>query len=81
MSDHWPGLHLVRGELEQAPQRQAFTDAHPGAKFDHVGSVFIGHVPYTVEGEERSITLKGASWRAVLRALETYFSEDAPDTG
>ena len=81
MTGHWPGLHLVRGELEMAPQRKAFADAHPGTEFDHVGAVYIGHVKYTVEGEERSITLKAASWRAVLRALEIYFDEDAPDTG
>ena len=81
MADHWPGLHLVRGELDHAPQRQAFADAHPGAKFDHVGDVYIGYVPYTVEGDERSITLKGCSYRAVLDSLDEYFSDDEDDTG
>ena len=81
MADHWPGLHLVRGELDHAPQRQAFTDAHPGAKFDHVGDVYIGYVPYTEDGEERSITIRGESWPVVLDALDEYFSDGEQDTG
>jgi hypothetical protein len=81
VTDHWPGLHLVRGELEMAPQRNAFTEAHPGTRFDHVGDVYVGHVPYTAGGEDRSITVKGRSWEAVLDALDTYFCDDEPDTG
>ena len=76
----WPGLHLVRDELDQVPRRDAFTDAHPGAQFDRKGDVYIGHAPYVVDGEERSITIRSGSWRALLDALETYFDE-APDTG
>lgn len=76
----WPGLRLVRDELDQVPRREAFTVAHPGAEFDRKGSAYIGHAPYKVDGEERSITVRADSWRAVLDALETYFS-DAPDTG
>jgi hypothetical protein len=77
----WPGLGLVRSELEHLPRRRAFTDAHPGTEFDHVGHVYLGHVPYTEDGEERSITIRGDSWPVVLDALETYFEEDGPDTG
>ena len=76
----WPGLHLVRDELDQVPRRDAFTKEHPGAQFDRKGDVYIGHAPYVVDGEERSITIRSGSWRALLDALETYFDE-APDTG
>ena len=76
----WPGLHLVRDELDQVPRRLAFTEAHPGAEFDRKGSAYIGYVPYVEDGEERSITIRDGSWRALLDALETYFT-DAPDTG
>ncbi len=74
----WPGLHLVRDELDQVPRRLAFTEAHPGAEFDRKGSAYIGYVPYVEDGEERSITIRDGSWRALLDALETYFT-DAPE--
>ena len=77
----WPGVHLVSGELEHMPRRQAFIRAHPGAEFDHVGGAYIGHVPYAVDGKERSITLRGDSWTVVLDALEEYFSDGEQDTG
>jgi len=70
---------MIRSELEYRPQRQEFTEAHPGAKFDHVGRFYIGHVPYTEDGEERSITVRCDSWRAVLDTLDGYFG--GPDTG
>ena len=76
----WPGLRLVRDELDQVPRRDAFTEAHPGTEFDRKGEAHIGHVPYTEDGEERSITIRGGSWRKLLDALEEYFA-DAPDTG
>jgi hypothetical protein len=44
----------------------------------HPQPVSIRYV--TEDGEERSITVRADSWRAVLDALETYFA-DAPDTG
>lgn len=77
----WPGVAMIRGQMEYLPQRQAFIAEHPGTEFDHVGTVYLGHVPYTEDGEERSITVRGDSWRVVLDALERYFSEDEPDTG
>ena len=77
----WPGLGLVRSELEHLPRRRAFADAHPGTEFDHFGTVYLGHVPYTVDGEERSITIRGNSWPVVLDALEEYFSDGEQDTG
>ncbi len=76
----WPGLSMVRDELDQMPRRREFTEAHPKSEFHRKGSAYIGHAPYTEDGEERSITVRADSWRAVLDALETYFA-DAPDTG
>lgn len=76
----WPGAGMVRDEIDQVPRRLAFTEAHPGAEFDRKGTAYIGHAPYVEDGEERSITVRADSWRAVLDALETYFA-DAPDTG
>jgi hypothetical protein len=81
VTPQWPGLGLVRSELEYLPRRRAFTRAHPGTEFDHVGTVYLGYVPYTVDGEERSITVRGDSWVVVLDALEEYFSEAERDTG
>jgi hypothetical protein len=78
VSPQWPGLSLVCDELDQVPRRQAFKGAHPGARFERIGSQFVGSVPYTDQGMERSITIHGDSWRVVLDALEEYFSED-PD--
>ena len=74
----WPGLSLARGELELVPRREAFRRAHPGTEFDHIGDVYVGHVPYTDRGAERSITIKGDSWVVVLDALDEYFAAD-PD--
>lgn len=76
----WPGLRLVRDELDQVPRRDAFTEAHPGTEFDRKGDVYLGYVPYVADGDERSITIRSDSWRKLLDALETYFAE-APDTG
>ena len=80
MRAEWPGTALVRDELDQVPRRKAFAEAHPDADFKRVGQVYLGFVPYTEDGEERSITMRGDSWTALLDALEEYFSEEA-DTG
>ena len=80
MRADWPGAALVRDELDQVPRRNAFTREHPGADFSRIGQVYIGHVPYAAGGEERSITMRGDSWVAVLDALEEYFSDEG-DTG
>ena len=80
MIPQWPGVGLVRAELAHLPRREAFTAEHPGAQFTRMGRVHIGHVPYTVDGAERSITIKADSWAAVLKALEAYFDDDE-DTG
>ena len=77
----WPGLPMVLDELDQIPRRNAFTAAHPGTEWDHVGRAYIGHVPYTEDGEERSITVRCDSWRAVLDTLDGYFAGDEADTG
>ena len=66
MNPQWPGVAMIRS---------------PGTEFHHVGTVYLGHVPYTVDGEERSITVRGDSWRVVLNTLDEYFREDEPDTG
>ena len=79
MNPQWPGVAMIRSELDHLPQRRAFTAAHPGTEFDHVGTAYLGHVPYTEDGEERSITIRADSWRAVLNALVAYFAEE--DTG
>ena len=76
----WPGASMVRDELGQVPRREAFKKAHPGTKFGPVGSVYVGHVPYTEGGEERSITMGADSWVGLLDALEEYFADD-PDPG
>lgn len=76
----WPGMSMVRDELDQIPRRDAFEKAHPGAKFNRKGDVYLGHVKYVKDGDEQSITMKGRSWQGLLDALETYFA-DAPDTG
>lgn len=81
MTPHWPGHAMVRDELSQMPRRRAFTEAHPGAEWDHVGAFYIGYVPYTDAGEERSITIRAASWTGLLDAMEEYFSDDVQDTG
>ena len=81
MRPEWPGVAMIRSQLDYLPQRRAFTAEHPGTEFDHVGTVYLGHVPYIEDGEERSITVRGESWRAVLNALDVYFSEDDEDTG
>ena len=81
MTPQWPGLGLVRSELEYLPRRRAFAEAHPGTEFDHVGTVYLGHVPYAEDGEERSITIRGDSWPGVLDALDEYFSDGGRDTG
>ena len=75
----WPGAAMIRSEMEYLPRRRKFAAAHPGAKFDHVGRFYVGHVPYTEDGEERSITVRCDSWREVLDALDEYFAGD--DTG
>ena len=80
MPPQWPGASMVRDELDQVPRREAFKREHPGAKFGPVGNVYVGHVPYMVDGEERSITIGADSWVGLLDALETYFADD-PDTG
>lgn len=78
VTPEWPGQSLAADELDQVPRREAFKAAHPGAVFERAGTVFIGHVPYTDQGEERSVTMTGDSYRVVLDALEKYFSGD-PD--
>ena len=75
----WPGLSMVRDELDQVPRREAFKRVHPRAEFNRKGDVYLGHVPYTKDGDAQSITMKGRSWVGLLDALEEYFSED--DTG
>ena len=77
----WPGAAMIRSEMEYLPRRREFAAAHPGTEFDHVGRAYLGHVPYIVDGEERSITIRCDSWPAVLDALEEYFSDDEADTG
>ena len=77
----WPGLQLVWDELDQVPRQLAFTEAHPLAEFGRAGDVCMGHVPYTVDGEDRSITVKGESYEIVLDALEEYFAGDELDSG
>ena len=79
MNPLWPGAAMVRDELAQVPRREAFKKAHPRAKFGPVGNLYVGHVPYTEDGDERSITMGADSWVGLLDALEEYFSED--DTG
>lgn len=75
----WPGQELVRDELDQVSRRLAFKAAHPGAEFGRAGTECIGHVPYTnADGEECSITIRDASYKDVLDALEEYFAPD-PD--
>ena len=81
MTPQWPGQPVVRDELSQALRRRAFTEEHPGADFSHVGAYYLGHVPYTDGGGERSITIRADSWTGLLDALETYFEEDGPDSG
>ena len=81
MRADWPGAALVRDELDQVPRRAAFKREHPGTEWSRIGQVYIGHVPYADEdGGERSITMRGDSWAALLDALETYFRAEA-DTG
>jgi len=77
----WPGLPMVLDELDQVPRREAFTATHPGTEFGRAGRMYLGHVPYTENGEERSITVRADSWRAVLNSLDEYFSDDGPDSG
>ena len=81
MNVQWPGGQMVRDELDQIPRRTAFEQAHPRTQWDRKGSAYIGHVPYTEDGEERSITIRDNSWRKVLDALEAWFDGDERDTG
>ena len=78
VTPQWPGHHLVCDELDQVPRRRDFTEAHPGATFERMGTVYLGHVPYADKGAERSITIRGDSYRVVLNALEEYFAS-GPD--
>lgn len=80
MSGEWAHLSLTR-DSEQKRAEAAFKKAHPGADFTTVGNFRVGYVPYIVDGEECSITMKGDTWRVVLDGLGKYFSEDQPDTG
>jgi hypothetical protein len=73
----WVGLPLVLDELDQVPRREAFKDAWPGTLFEQVGDQYIGSVPYTEQGDPRMIVFRGDCYRAVLDALEEYFSDGA----
>ena len=75
VTPEWPGMALAWDELDQVPRREAFKEAHPGATFERAGTMFLGHVPYTDQGEEHSITFKGDSYKVVLDALEKYFAD------
>jgi hypothetical protein len=81
VNPQWPGRSLVCDELSQVPRRQAFKDAYPGARFERIGSQYVGSVPYTDQGMELSITMRGDSYRVVLDALEEYFSDADMDPG
>ena len=74
------GLTLAWDELDQMPRREAFKAAHPGAEFGPAGTMRMGYVPYVVDGEDRSITVRADSYADVLDALEQYFA-DEPDSG
>jgi hypothetical protein len=78
VAPQWPGLTLAWNELDMVPRREAFKEAHPGAMFERIGDQFVGSVPYTDEGTERSITIRGDSYGVVLDALDEYFA-DGPD--
>ena len=82
MNARWVGLSLVLDEIDQVPRREAFKRAHPGTRFERIGDQCVGSVPYADRGMERSITVRGNSYKVVLDALEEYFAgPDAPDTG
>lgn len=78
MSPRWVGLPLVLDELDQVPRREAFKEAYPGTLFEQVGDQYIGSVPYTEQGEPRMIVFRGDCYRAVLDALDEYFSGFPP---
>ena len=75
------GLTLAWGELDQMPRREAFKAAHPRAEFGPAGDMRMGYVPYTVDGEDRSITVKGENYEIVLDALEEYFAAEESAAG
>lgn len=80
VSPQWPGRSLVCDELLHVPQREAFKLAHPGARFERIGSQFVGSVAYTGQGMERSITIYGDSYKVVIDALDVYFSDGTEDS-
>jgi hypothetical protein len=70
----WHGLTLAWDELDQVPRREAFKAEHPGAEFGPAGDMRMGYVPYTADGEDRSITIRADSYADVLDALDEYFA-------